>query len=173
MEVEHKKLGSDFDRQQEKLKEVRTELAMKTETLAEEQARVVSTAKMLEKAACERMELIRKHYDEVEREKMVLDKVQTTYETKFLHYEEQAKANATFFKKMKDLKQTVEDSTKLGVDWIRRMVTIWRDRTKANMDACSATMWTQWSQQAVELQILQADAENRKKAVDNFYKMDE
>ena len=71
LEEEHKKLGSDFDRQQEKLKEVRTELAMKTETLAEEQARVVSTAKMLEKAACERMELIRKHYDEVEREKMV------------------------------------------------------------------------------------------------------
>ena len=143
------------------------------QSLAEEQPRSVSMKKLLDEAAFQRMELTKKHYDEVEREKMVLDKVQTTYETKFLHYEEQAKANATFFKKMKDLKQTVEDSTKLGVDWIRRMVTIWRDRTKANMDACSATMWTQWSQQAVELQILQADAENKKKADVNLYKMDE
>ena len=34
-------------------------------------------------------------------------------------------------------------------------------------------MWMQWSQQATELQILRADAENRKKAGNNFYKMDE
>ena len=42
-----------------------------------------------------------------------------------------------------------------------------------NIDACSATIWNQWSQQAVELQILRADVENRKKVGNNFYKMDE
>ena len=33
--------------------------------------------------------------------------------------------------------------------------------------------WKEWSQQAAELQTLWADAENRKKAGDKFYKMDE
>ena len=53
------------------------------------------------------------------------------------------------------------------------METVWRDQTKASIDDCSAKMWMQWSQQATELQILRADAENRKKAGNNFYKMDE
>ena len=75
MEVEHKKLVSDFDQQQEKLKEVRTELSKKTETMAEEQTRVVATAKMLEEAVQERTELNKKHYDEVEWAKMVLARV--------------------------------------------------------------------------------------------------
>ena len=34
-------------------------------------------------------------------------------------------------------------------------------------------MWREWSQQAAELQTLWADAENRRKAGDKFYKMDE
>ena len=34
-------------------------------------------------------------------------------------------------------------------------------------------MWKEWSQQVAELQTLRADAENRKKAGDKFYKMDE
>ena len=34
-------------------------------------------------------------------------------------------------------------------------------------------VWKEWSQQAIELQTLRADAENRKKAGDKFYKMDE
>ena len=34
-------------------------------------------------------------------------------------------------------------------------------------------MWKEWSQQAAALQTLWADAENRKKAGDKFYRMDE
>ena len=117
MEVEHKKLVSDFDQQQEKLKEVRTELSKKTETMAEEQTRVVATAKMLEDVAQERMESTKKHYYEVERAKMVLDKLQTIYQTKLLEYEVQAQDTTTILKKLKDEKQASENSTKLG--WIR------------------------------------------------------
>ena len=32
--------------------------------------------------------------------------------------------------------------------------------------------WTHWSRRAAKLQVLHADAENRKKDDDNFYKMD-
>ena len=42
-----------------------------------------------------------------------------------------------------------------------------------NIDDNSVGWWTQWSRQAAELQVLWVDAKNRKKAIDNFYKMDE
>ena len=45
--------------------------------LAEEQTRAYTMAKMLEEAARDRMQLTKKHYEEVERAKMVLDKLQT------------------------------------------------------------------------------------------------
>ena len=54
-----------------------------------------------------------------------------------------------------------EDNAKLGVERIR------------NINSCSAELWKEWSQQAVELQTFREDAENRKKAGDNFHKMDE
>ena len=38
---------------------------------------------------------------------------------------------------------------------------------------CSAVIWKEWSAHVAELQVLQAYAENRAKAGDNFYKMDE
>ena len=49
---------------------------------------------------------------------------------------------------------------------------LWRDRIKASIDDCPTEMWMQWSQQAAKLQTLREDAENIKKAGDN-YKMDE
>ena len=48
----------------------------------------------------------------------------------------------------------------------------WRDRTRTSINACPAELWKEWSQQAAELQTLSADAENRRKAGDKFYKMD-
>ena len=130
LEEEHKKLGSDFDRQQEKLKEVRTELAKKTETLTEEQTRVVATAKMLEDVAQERMESTKKHYYEVERAKMVLDKLQTTYQHQVIEYEGQEQAVAAVIQKLRNERQVAEDIAKFGVEWIRSMVTAWRNQTK-------------------------------------------
>ena len=49
----------------------------------------------------------------------------------------------------------------------------WRDRTRASINDCSEKLWKEWSQQAAELQTLQANVENRRKAGDKFYKMDE
>ena len=59
------------------------ELAKKTKTLAKEQKLMAaSMAKMLEEVATERTEPTKKHYEEIEWAKMVLDKIQTTYQTK-------------------------------------------------------------------------------------------
>ena len=52
-------------------------------------------------------------------------------------------------------------------------MTAWQNRSKTSIDDYSVELWMQWSQQAAELQTLRADAENRKKVGDNFYKMDE
>ena len=98
------------------------ELAKKTKALAEEQRTVVSTAKMLDEVAKERIKFTTKHYDELERAKMALDRVQTTYQTKFLDYEVQAQATAALIKKMKDEKQAGEDSINLGMERIRMIV---------------------------------------------------
>ena len=49
---------------------------------------------MLEEVAREKMELNKKHYEEVERAKLVLDKLQTTYQTQVIEYEAQAHAVA-------------------------------------------------------------------------------
>ena len=49
----------------------------------------------------------------------------------------------------------------------------WRDRAQTSINECSEKMGKEWSQQAAELQILRADAENQKKVGDKFYKMDE
>ena len=107
------------------------ELAKKTETLAKEQKlTVASMVKILEEAATEWTELTKKHYEEVEQAKMVLDKVQTTYQTKLQDYEVQAKVTTTLMKKLKGEKQATKDGTKLGVERIQMMVSPWKDRTK-------------------------------------------
>ena len=143
------------------------------EALAEEQIKAMATTKMLEEAAKEKMELNKKHYEEVARAKVVWDKLRTTYQHQVMEYEGQAQAVAAIIHRLKNEKQATEDSAKLGVERIRSMVTMWRNRTKTSVDDCSVELWMQWSQQAAELQTLRADAENRKKVGDNFYKMDE
>ena len=143
------------------------------EALAEEQIKAMATTKMLEEAAKEKMELNKKHYEEVARAKVVWDKLRTTYQHQVMEYEGQAQAVAAIIHRLKNEKQATEDSAKLGVERIRSMVTMWRNRTKTSVDDCSVELWMQWSQQAAKLQTLRADSENRKKADGNFYKMDE
>ena len=76
-EADYKRLGLEFDRQQDRLKEmlkeVRTKLAKKTEALGEEKIKVVATAKLLEEEAKEKLELNRKHYEDTERAKLMLN----------------------------------------------------------------------------------------------------
>ena len=49
-------------------------------------------AKMLEEAAREKLELNKKHYKEAERAKLVLNKLQTTYQHQVIEYEGQAQS---------------------------------------------------------------------------------
>ena len=91
---------------------------------------MVETTKVLEEAAKERMELILQHYQEVEWSKMILDKVQTTYQTKLLEYKAQAKAVTDFIKQLKNQKEANET----GIKRIRMIITTRRERTKVKID---------------------------------------
>ena len=75
--------------------------------------------------------------------------------------------------RLKKEKQEVEECAKLKVDRIRHILSAWRDRTRTIVNDCSGKLWKEWSQQAAELQTLLADVENRRKASDKFYKMDD
>ena len=76
----------------ELLKEARTELAKKTEASAEEQTKAVATTKLLEEATKEKLELNKQRYEEAEHAKIVLNKLQTTYQNQVFGYESQAQA---------------------------------------------------------------------------------
>ena len=90
-----------------------------------------------------------------------------------MDYEVQATVAATLIKHLKKEKEATEDQVKMGIKHIWMIVGVWRDRMKTKIDDCSVAVWNQWSKQAAKLQVLRIDAENRKKAGDNFYKMDE
>ena len=69
------------------MKEVRTELAKKKEALVEEKTKAVDMGKLLEEAAKEKLELNKKHYEEAQQAKLVLNKLQTTYQHQVIEYE--------------------------------------------------------------------------------------
>ena len=85
---------------------------------------------MLEEAAKGKMELNKKHYEEVERAKLGLHKLQTTYQHQVIEYEGQEQAVAAVIQKLRNERQVAEDIAKFGVEWIRSMVTAWRNQTK-------------------------------------------
>ena len=62
---------------------------------------------------------------------------------------------------------------KMGIKHIQMIIGAQSERMKAKIEQFSVEIWSQWSKQAAELQILQADADNRKKVGNNFYKTDE
>ena len=63
-------------------------LKEKSEALTDQgKVMVEMTKKVMEEAAKERAELRSKHYEEVQRAKTVLDRLQTTYQTQFMEYE--------------------------------------------------------------------------------------
>ena len=107
--------------------------------------------KALEEAARDRMELNRQHYEERERAKMALNRVQTTYQTQFLEYEVQAQATAGLIKKLKEEKQVAEDKSKMGLSRIYAIVLAWKERTKSMIGESSVQWWSKWAQQAAEL----------------------
>ena len=61
-------------------------MTKKTDALVEERTKAVESTKLLEEVAKDRMELTQQYYEEIERAKMAMDKVQTTYQTQLLEY---------------------------------------------------------------------------------------
>ena len=183
-ESDHKKRSVEFDRQLEKvkeqLKETRLDLAktmeeldIKKEALSAEKTQAVERARQLEAAAKEKLELTKKRNEEAERATYALNKLQDTYQKKVVDYESQAQAAAAIIIRLRQEKQEANARAQLGVDRIRLIMSAWRDRAQTSINECSEKVWKEWSQQAAELQTLRADAENRTKAGDKFYKMDE
>ena len=121
----------DYASQQDKLKEAGTKLKEKSEALTK-QGRMMAetTTKVLEEAAKERVELMSQHYKEVERSKVLLDRVQKTYQTKLMEYEIQVKAAANLIKQLKTEKEAIDVKVQMGIERIRMIVRAWRDRTK-------------------------------------------
>ena len=183
-ESDYKKRGVEFDRQLEKvkeqLKETRLDLAktmdeldIKKEALSAEKTQAVERVKQLEAAAKEKLELTKTRNEEKERATYALNKLQDTYQKKVVEYESQAQAAAAIIVRLRQEKQEANARAQLGVDRIRLIMSAWRDRAQTSINECSEKVWKEWSQQAAELQTLRADAENRMKAGDKFYKMDE
>ena len=69
---------------------------------------------MLEEAAREKMELNKKHYEEVERAKMVLDKLQTTYQHQVLQYEGQTQAVVIVIQELKNESKSLRTTQSSG-----------------------------------------------------------
>ena len=60
----------------------------------------------------------------------------------------------------------------MGLGRIRDLVLTWRVRTKKMVEESLVQWWSKSAKQATELQLLRADAENRRKDDDDFYKLD-
>ena len=71
----------------------------------------------------------------------MLDKVQTTYQTRIMDYEVQALTVATQIKQLKKEKEAVEEKIKMGINRIQMIVGAWKDRMKIKIDDCSAVVW--------------------------------
>ena len=89
MDAEHKKLITKGDQQQEKFRELRDEVNWTVVALAKEQSKGAEAVKQLAEAAKEGMELQLEQYAEMEHATMVVNKVQTTYQTQIMHYKSQ------------------------------------------------------------------------------------
>ena len=149
------------------------ELDIKKEALSAEKTQAVERVKQLEAAAKEKLELTKTRNEEKERATYALNKLQDTYQKKVVEYESQAQAAVAIIVRLRQEKQEANARAQLGVDRIRLIMSASRDRAQTNINECSEKVWKEWSQQAAELQTLRADAENRMKAGDKFYKMDE
>ena len=80
------------------------ELEKKTEALVAEKTKAVETAKLLEEEAKEKLELNKQRFEEAERAKLVLNKLQTMYQYQVIGYESQAAVDAAIIVRLKSEK---------------------------------------------------------------------
>ena len=103
----------------------------------------------------------------------MLNKLRSTYEKKAAEYEGQAQAATAIITRLRKEKQEANARAQVEADRIRLIMSAWSDPAQASINESTEKVWKEWSQQAAELQTLRADAENRRKTGDKFYKMDE
>mgnify|MGYP007009105930 CR=1 FL=1 len=89
-------------------------MARKTEALTEEKTKLMATAKLLEEAAKEKLELNKKHYEEAQQAKLVLNKLQTTYQHQVIEYEGHAQVVVVVILRLKSV--TVRDVRRVKYD---------------------------------------------------------
>ena len=82
--------------------------------MAEEQSKGAEAAKRLAEATKEQMALQEQHHAEIERATMVLNKVQTTYQTQLMHYKSQEAPTARLIKQLKDKNKPQRISRRWG-----------------------------------------------------------
>ena len=136
------------------------ELDKKKESLSTEKTQAVERAKQLEVAAMEKLELTKKHNEEVERVTHVLHKLQETYQKKVVDYESQDEVVVAIIIRLRQKKQEAHAHAQMGVERIRLIMLAWRDQAQPSINECTEKVWKEWSQQARELQTLRANAEN-------------
>ena len=99
------------------------------------------TTKLLEEAAKERMDLLLEHNQVVARSKVILDKVQTTYQTRIMDYEVQATTMTMLIKQLKKEKEATEDKVKMGIKRIWMIIEGRREWMRSEVKDRSATVW--------------------------------
>ena len=149
------------------------ELDVKKEALSAEKTQAFEQRKELEALRQEKLEITKNRNEEKERATYTLNKLRSTYERKAEEYESRAQATATIITRLRKEKQEANARAQVGADRIRLIMSAWSDRAQASINESTEKVWKEWSQQAAELQTLRADAENRRKTGDKFYKMDE
>ena len=172
-----KNQAATYDRQMEKLKEQLKENRLELSKAREE----VSAEKTLTSEQRKEMEVLRQKVGELTKsrneEKVKLtfeiNKWRSTCDKQKVDSEAQAQLMADIIKRIRKEKQAASEQAKAGVDRIKFIMSSWSTRAQASINESTEKLWKEWAQQAAELQILRADAENRKKNGDGFYKMDE
>jgi hypothetical protein len=172
-----KNQAANYDRQIEKLKEqlkeTRLELSKAREEVSTGKTLVSEQRKELEVLRQEKLEITKSRYEEKQQSTFEISKWRSTCEKQKADYETQAQLMADIIKRIRKEKQEASAQAKAGVGRIKLIMSSWSTRAQASINESTEKLWREWSQQAAELQILRADAENRKKTGDGFYKMDE
>ena len=133
------------------MRELEHEVNRMAAALVDERTKGFEAAKMLAEAAKDKLELTWQHHEEMERAKMALNRVQTTYQKQLMQYQGQDEATAILLKQLKDGKWVVEEKSKMGLDHIRDIVMTWRDRTKKLVEESSVQWCSKWAKQVAEL----------------------
>ena len=125
-----------------KLKEARSEVNEQVETLAaKDRMFKETTERLLEESPLERTRKLDEQNHLIERSKMVLDKVQTTYQTQGTYYEAQTDVGATLIKKLKREKEAMEEKVSMDIKRIRIIVRGWREPLHQRLEENVVAVW--------------------------------